>query len=77
MSYNVEVELRNWLMKITVEIEQPLDQASFQMLQKYLQEQADLWVEAYGVVDVPQPQPQPDPIWDLVDLAFQEAMEMM
>lgn len=77
MFYNVGVELRNWLMKITVEIEQPLDQASFQMLQKYLQEQADLWVEAYGVVDVPQPQPQRDPIWDLVELEFQEAMEMM
>ena len=27
----------------------------------------------------PQPnqQPQPDPIWDLVELEFQEAMEMM
>ena len=66
-------------MNITVEIEQPLDQASEKMLQKYLQEQADLWVEAYGVVNVPQPQPQPnpDPIWDLVELEFQEAMEMM
>ena len=63
-------------MKITVEIiEQPLDQASFQMLQKYLQEQADLWVEAHGVP--PQPSTQRDPVWDLVELEFQEAMEMM
>ena len=62
-------------MKITVEIEQPLDQASLQMLKKCLQEQADLWVEAYGVHQPPQP--NPDPVWDLVDIAFQEAMEMM
>ena len=63
-------------MKITVEIEQPLDQASEKMLQKYLQEQADLWVEAYSLPPQP-PNPQRDPIWDLVELEFQEAMEMM
>ena len=63
-------------MNITITVEEPLDTASEKMLQRHLQEQAEMWVEAYGVHQ-PQPQPQRDPVWDLVELEFQEAMEMM